>query len=192
VLAGFGGVALLLGVDLGGEGAALLGGLAVVLAALGYAIGGFLVKHKLAGVPPIGMSAAVLLSAAVLMFPVALAGFPESAPGLGPAAAIFVLGVLGTGFAWVIFYGLIATIGPARAFIVTYIAPGFAIVYGAVFLDEAITASIVAGLALILAGSWLAVEGRLPWRPRPPDAGQLEPVGAEPVVAASRSSGAAR
>ena len=169
VLTGFVGVAVLLGVDLGGEGSALIGGLAVLLAGLGYAVGGFLVKHKLAGVPSIGMSAAVLLAAAVLMLPVAFVGLPDSAPGLGPVAAVFVLGVLGTGIAWVIFYGLISTIGPARAFIVTYIAPGFAIVYGAVFLDEAITASIIGGLALILAGSWLAAEGRFPWQPRAPE-----------------------
>jgi drug/metabolite transporter (DMT)-like permease len=166
VLLGFGGVALLLGIDLGGSGSALLGGLAVVLASLGYAIGGFLVKHRLAGVAPLGMSASVMTASAIFLLPPALLTAPDAAPGLGPAAAVVALGVLGTGIAFVIFYGLIASIGPARAFLVTYIAPGFAVVYGALLLSEQVTVATVAGLALILAGSWLAAEGRLPGRPR--------------------------
>ena len=166
VLVGFGGVGLLLGVDLGGSESALLGGLAVVLASLGYAIGGFLVKHRLAGVAPVGMSAAVMAAGAILLLPPALLTAPETAPGLGPAAAVAVLGVLGTGVAFVIFYGLIASIGPARTFLVTYIAPGFAVVYGALLLSEQVTVATLVGLALILSGSWLAAEGRLPGRPR--------------------------
>jgi drug/metabolite transporter (DMT)-like permease len=164
VVVGFLGVALLLGVDLGDEGSALLGGLFVVLASLGYAIGGFLVKHKLVGVPPVGMSATVMVASTLCLLPVALATAPDEAPGLGPAAAVAALGVVGTGIAFVIFYSLIGWVGPARAFVVTYIAPAFAVVYGAALLDEAITAATLGGLALILAGSWLAAEGRLPGR----------------------------
>jgi drug/metabolite transporter (DMT)-like permease len=166
VLVGFGGVALLLGVDLGGSGSALLGGLAVVLASLGYAVGGLLVKHRLAGLAPVGMSAAVVTASAIFLLPPALLTAPEAAPGLGPVAAVAVLGVLGTGLAFVILYRLIASIGPARAWLVTYIAPGFAVVYGAVLLSEEVTVATLAGLALILFGSWLAAEGRLPLRPR--------------------------
>ncbi len=166
VLVGFAGVALLLGVDLGGSGSALLGGLAVVLASLGYAVGALLVKHRLAGVAPLGLSAAVMVAATILLLPPAALTAPEAAPGLGPAAAVAVLGVLGTGIAFVILFGLIASVGPARTWLVTYIAPGFAVVYGAVFLSEQVTAATLAGLALILSGSWLAAEGRLPGRPR--------------------------
>jgi drug/metabolite transporter (DMT)-like permease len=166
VLIGFAGVGLLLGVDLGGGGSELLGGLAVVAAALGYAIGGLLVKHRLAGMAPVGMSGLVTGASALLLLPVAFATPPDSFPSLGPAAAVLTLGVLGTGFAFVVFYWLISTVGPARAWIVTYVAPGFAIVYGAVFLSEEITVATIGGLALILAGSWLSVEGRLPGRRR--------------------------
>jgi drug/metabolite transporter (DMT)-like permease len=165
VMIGFGGVGLLLGVDLSGSGAALLGGLAVVLASLGYAIGGLLVKHRLAGVAPLGMSAAVTAASSIFLLPPALLTAPEAAPGLGPAAAVAALGVLGTGIAFIILYGLIASIGPARAWLVTYIAPGFAVVYGAILLSEEVTVATLAGLALILSGSWLAAEGRLPGRP---------------------------
>jgi drug/metabolite transporter (DMT)-like permease len=138
----------------------------VVLAALGYAIGGLLVKHRLAGIAPVGMSGLVMGASALMLLPVAVTTAPDSVPGAGPIAAVTALGVLGTGAAFVIFYWLISTVGPARTLIVTYIAPGFAIVYGGVFLSEEITVATIAGLVLILTGSWLSAEGRLPGRRR--------------------------
>ena len=162
VATGFAGVALLLGVDLGGSGAELLGGLMVVLAGLGYAIGALLAKHKLEGVQPIAMSAGVMASSTLVLVPAAVAGAPSEMPGLGPVAAVVTLGVVGTGFAFILLYSLIASVGPARTWLVTYIAPLFAVAYGATLLDEAITAATIGGMALILAGSWLAAEGKMP------------------------------
>ncbi len=161
VLFGLAGVAVLLGLDLSGSGAALLGGGAVLLAGLGYAIGGFLVKQRLGEIAPLELAAWVMVASSLLLTPASLASWPESAPSPGPLAAVGVLGVLGTGVAFAIFYTLMARVGPARAFIVSYLAPGFAVFYGAVLLDESLGAATFAGLALILAGSWLAVEGRL-------------------------------
>ena len=176
VFVGFAGVAVLLGLDLGGDGAALLGGLMVVLASLGYAIGGFIVKDKLTGIAPVGMSALVMTVSTVALVPLAIAGAPGSFPGAGPLAAVAALGVLGTGAAFVIFYWLMTTVGPARTFVVTYVAPAFAVVYGATLLDEPIDPETIAGLILILSGCWLAAEGRVPGsRPRP------APEGAVPV-----------
>ena len=169
---GVAGVALLLGVDLGGSGGQLLGGLAIVLAGLGYAVGGLLAKSRVADRPPIGVAAWVLAGSTVLLAPVAAIGFPDSVPGLGPAAAIGVLGIVGTGVAFVILYELFATIGPSRAWTVTYLAPAFAVVYGAVLLDERITVATLAGLALILIGSYLAAEGGNPLRGRVGAAGR--------------------
>jgi drug/metabolite transporter (DMT)-like permease len=74
------------------------------------------------------------------------------------------LGALGTGIAFWIFYTLIAEVGAARAAVVAYLAPGFAVGYGAFFLDEPVSGAAIGGLALILAGSWLAAVGRAPWR----------------------------
>ncbi len=162
VVVGFFGVAVLLGLDLGGDGAALLGGLMVVLASLGYAIGGLIVKTRLTGIAPLGMSATVMAVSTVVLLPLALLTAPDSVPGIGPVAAILALGVIGTGAAFVILFWLISTAGPARAWIVTYIAPAFAVVYGATLLDESIEPATVAGLVLILSGSWLSAEGRLP------------------------------
>jgi drug/metabolite transporter (DMT)-like permease len=164
ILVGIAGVALLLGVDLGGTSAELVGGLLVVLASLGYAIGALLVKHRLTELAPVGMSALVMSASALVLLPPALATLPEDVPGVGPLAAVAALGILGTGIAFIIFFWLIGREGPARAWIVTYIAPGFAVIYGVALLDEAITVATLAGLALILAGSWLAAEGRLPGR----------------------------
>lgn len=166
ILLGLAGVAVLLGVDLGGNGDELLGALAVLLAALGYAVGGFMVKRRLAGVPPIGIAAWVMITSTLILLPVAVATAPDSLPGLGPVAAVTALGVLGTGVAFAIFYDLMSVVGPARTFLVTYLAPGFAVVYGAVLLDEEVTVATIAGLALILAGSWLGGGGRLAPRGR--------------------------
>ncbi len=162
VATGFAGVALLLGVDLGGSRAELLGGLLVVLAGLGYAIGALLAKHKLEGVQPLGMSAGVMASSTLVLIPAAIAGAPSEVPGLGPIAAVVTLGVVGTGLAFVILYSLISSVGPARTWLVTYIAPLFAVAYGATLLGEEITVATIGGMALILAGSWLAAEGRAP------------------------------
>ena len=161
ILLGLGGVAVLLGVDIGDSFNQLLGALAVLLAGLGYAVGGFMVKRRLAHVPPIGVAAWVMITSTVLLLPVAVLIAPSSIPGLGPTGAVAALGVVGTGIAFAIFYDLMSTVGPARTFIVTYLAPGFAVLYGALLLDERVTAATIAGLVLILAGSWLGGGGRL-------------------------------
>lgn len=164
IVLGIAGVAALFGVDLSGSGSAVLGGLAIVLAGLGYAVGGFMVKHRFAGAEPIGVAAWVMVASTILLAPAAAITAPASTPALGPVAAVAVLGVFGTGVAFAIFYTLIRQVGPARSFIVAYLAPGFAVVYGALLLSEQVTVATLAGLALILAGSWLAVEGSMPWR----------------------------
>ncbi len=163
VLIGIVGVALLFGVDLSGSTALLLGGAAVVTASVGYAAGGLIVKQRLGSVQPIAVAAAVIALSTVLVAPYAIASAPSQAPTIGPVAALLALGLLGTGLAFAIFYELLATVGPSRTFIVTYLAPGFAVAYGAVLLDESIGLATLAGLGLILAGSYLAVQGRLPW-----------------------------
>ena len=164
VVVGIAGVGLLLGLDLGDSTETLVGGLLIVLASLGYAVGGLLVKKRLGPLEPIGIAAAVMAMGSVMALPFAVADAPTEMPGLGPLAAIAALGILGTGVAFMIFYYLLTTVGPSRTFIVTYLAPAFAVVYGAVLLDEPIGAGTIAGLALILVGSFLAVGGRFPSR----------------------------
>ena len=89
-----------------------------------------------------------------------------------------------------LFYSLVATDGPARASLVGYVAPGFSVVYGVTLLDERFTLATAAGLVLIVGGSWLAAEGRLPWEPRSAARGEL-PAGRVDVAPAGEPDGGA-
>ena len=166
VTLGFAGVVILLGVDLSGSGMALLGGLAVVLAGLGYAVSAFIVKRRTVAIAPLGMAAGVMVASSALLAPAAALSLPTSVDA-GPVAAVLALGAIGTGIAYAIFYTLISWVGPARTFVVTYISPAFALVYGVTLLDEPLTFGGLAGLTLIVGGSLLAVGMRDDRRPAP-------------------------
>jgi drug/metabolite transporter (DMT)-like permease len=161
VFVGIVGVGLLFGVDLTGDSAALLGGLMVLLASFGYAIGPLQMKRRLQGVPPLATAAATMTIAALVLTPAVPFAIPSHTPGLDTIGSLLVLGAGGTGFAFLIFYILISEVGPGRATVVAYIAPGFSVVYGVVLLGERFTVGTAAGLVLILGGSWLAATGRL-------------------------------
>jgi drug/metabolite transporter (DMT)-like permease len=160
VLVGITGVAVLLGVDVGDRPDALAGAAMVLLAGAGYAIGGFIVKRRFAAVQPVGLVAATMAVSALALLLPALLTQPAEIPSPVGTASLVALGALGTGLAFLIFYTLIAEAGPARASLVAYIAPGFAVLWGVVLLGERVTVSTVAGLALILGGSWLAAGRR--------------------------------
>jgi len=160
VFIGIAGVALLLGVDVGGDTAALTGALMVLLASVGYAFGGFYLKRHFSELKPIGVVTGTMSASALMLLPWALLDTPDAVPSMGASAALLALGVGGTGIAFVIFYTLIANVGPAKASVVAYVAPAFSIVYGVTLLDESFTFGTAAGVALILLGSWLAGGGR--------------------------------
>jgi drug/metabolite transporter (DMT)-like permease len=168
ILVGIVGVVLLFGVDLSGDTDALVGGLMVLLAALGYAVGALFLKARLRDVATLGLAAGTMVAGTLALIPITLAfGLPGDAPSLKATGSLLALGAGGTGIAFAIFFFLIAGVGPSRASLVAYIAPVFAVFYGVWLLDEALTTGAVVGLVLILAGSWLAAEGRLPWRRSP-------------------------
>ena len=162
VVTGMLGVALLFGVDLSGDGKLALGGAMVLVASVGYAFGAIWVRRDLRGLPPVAVAAGTMIAASLLTLPPAVASAGIGDADIGTAAALLALGVGGTGVAFYIFFELIADVGASRASVVAYMAPGFAVTYGALFLGEEITATTIAGLALILAGSWIAAEGRAP------------------------------
>jgi drug/metabolite transporter (DMT)-like permease len=166
VAIGIVGVVLLFGVDLSGDTDELIGGGMMLLAALGYAISWMLVKHKLTGAAPEAVAGGTMVIAALATLPLLVAAPPDSSIGLDAVGSLLALGLGGTGLAFVLYYTLIAEVGPRRASMLGYVAPAFSIVYGVVLLGETLSAGALAGLALILAGSWLGAEGRLPWRPR--------------------------
>jgi drug/metabolite transporter (DMT)-like permease len=175
VVMGIVGVVLLFGLDLSGDSAALAGGLMVLLASVGYAVGSLYLKHRLQQVPAIGIAATTMLVGTVVLLVPALLQLPPHAPEAKTLGALVLLGAGGTGVAFWIYYTLIAEIGPGRVSLVAYIAPGFAVVYGVTLLSESITAGAILGLLLILVGSWIAAEGRLPGQARATTVAPLEP-----------------
>ena len=162
MLIGLVGVVALVGIDIGGQGEELLGALAVLLVAFLYAIGPMIVKRRLSDVDPLGPVAASLGIAALLVTPFALADLPDATPSADTFASVGVLGLLCSALAFLFFFRLIAEVGPGRATVITYINPVVALALGVAVLDESITAGVVVGLLLILAGSWLSTDGRLP------------------------------
>ncbi len=159
---GLAGVVVLVGIDIGGRTAELLGAGAILLATVGYAIGPLIVKHRLSDVDPLGPVTAALLIATVVLAPVAVVDWPTEAPSGQALASVAMLGVVCSALAFLLFFALIAEVGPARATVITYVNPTVALALGVAVLGEQVTAGAIAGLLLILAGSWLATDGRLP------------------------------
>lgn len=162
LVVGIVGVALLFGVDLSGDANTLLGGAMILTAAFLYAVAGFVVKRRFTGVPPEGIAASTIGVSALVALPFALTDLPSATPSLAATGALIGLGAGGTGIAFLLYYATMRDVGPARASVVAYVAPAFAILYGVTLLDEALTAGTVGGMALILAGSYLAAGGRVP------------------------------
>ncbi len=116
-----------------------------------YGVGANLVRKYLAGtLPPAAVAAATLSAAALFIAPAAAFAWPRTTPGLTEWAAVIALGVVCTGFAFVLFYRLIGKIGPARAVMVTYLVPLFGVGWSWLLLDEPVTLAMVAAGALIL------------------------------------------
>jgi drug/metabolite transporter (DMT)-like permease len=162
MLVGLAGVVVLVGIDIGGRTAELLGAAAILLATVGYAIGPMIVKHRLSHVDPLGPVTAALLIATVVLAPVAVVDWPTETPSSQALASLAMLGVVCSALAFLLFFALITEVGPARATVITYVNPTVALALGVAVLDEQVTAGAIAGLLLILAGSWLATDGRLP------------------------------
>jgi drug/metabolite transporter (DMT)-like permease len=162
MLIGFAGVVALVGIDIGGKGDELLGALAILVVAFLYAIGPMIVKRRLSDVDPLGPVATSVGIAALLVTPFAAVDLPDSVPSADTLASVAVLGLLCSALAFLLFFRLIAEVGPGKATVITYINPVVALALGVAILDESVTTGVVVGLLLILAGSWLSTDGRLP------------------------------
>ena len=158
LLLGFVGVGVLVTGDPQGGGAAsraaqLLGGGAVLLGALSYAVGNVYARKRLKGtavlVSAVGQNAAGILVVLPLVF---VSGLPEGLPSPRVVAALFGLGAGGTGIAYLIYFGLISRVGATKTSAVAYLMPAIALFYGAVFLGEDVSLRALLGLALILTG----------------------------------------
>jgi drug/metabolite transporter (DMT)-like permease len=154
LLAGLGGVALLAGPSaLSGDALSVTD---VLLVAVCYATGPLIADRKLSDLPPLPMTAACLAFAAVVYAPAAALTWPSSVPSWRVLAALATLAVVCTATAFLLFFRLIAEVGPARASVITYINPAVAVALGVGVLGEPFTPAMAAAFALIIGGSVLA------------------------------------
>ena len=159
LLVGIGGVAALVGLDVG-----QINGLAVVEVfgvAVCYAIGPIILSRRLNDAPALGVVAASLVLATVVYAPFAALRWPSSMPSAHVVESVLGLAVVCTALAFLVFFALIAEVGPVRATVITYVNPAVAAVLGVAILSEHLSAGMLVGFALILAGCVLAT-GRGP------------------------------
>ncbi len=133
--------------------------LEVLAVAVCYAIGPLIASRKLSELPSLGMTAVCLAFAAVVYAPLAAGSWPDRVPAAKVLWAIGGLAVICTAIAFIVFFMLIAEVGPARATVITYVNPAVAVVLGALVLSERVTLVMVGAFVLILSGSVLATRG---------------------------------
>ena len=159
---GFAGVVVIIGPDFlrGFEGnLALWGALAALGAALSYSISAIYARRLGAG-DPVRRSAGTLIVAGVISLPAAAVDWPAvTTPGIGAIVALIILGLLTTGLATLLYFRLVQGPGPTFISLVNYLVPAWAVVAGAVFLDEALSPAMIGGLMLILFGIALSEFG---------------------------------
>ena len=164
---GFAGVVVIIGPDFlrGLDGnLALWGAIAALGAALSYSISTIYARRLGAG-DPVRRSAGMLIVASLMSLPAAAVDLPAiTTPGIAAAIALGILGLLTTGFATLLYFRLVQGPGPAFLSLVNYLVPGWAVIAGALFLDESLSPSVFVGLVLILCGIALSEIGPRVWR----------------------------
>ena len=153
---GFSGVVFLLwgraSFRAGGTGWAVVGAL---MATFSYGVAASYTKRRLTGADPLSTAAGSQVAAALILAPAAIALWPAQAVSLRAWWAVLGLGIACTAFAYVLYFRLIAHIGPARAIAVTFLIPPFALAWGGLFLGEHLTLQTVIGAGVVLAGTAL-------------------------------------
>lgn len=154
LLVGIVGVAALIGQSVGGG--RLVPILSVGVVVLGFALAPLIVVRKLQGVPSIAVLAVAMGFCAVVYAPFAWITRPTAPVSAGAWGAVIALGVLCTALPFVLYFALIAEVGPSRSTVVTYINPAVALLLGVIVLRESLTVGLLVGFPLVLLGSYLA------------------------------------
>jgi drug/metabolite transporter (DMT)-like permease len=160
LLLGLVGVALIVGFDLRASSATALVEMALVV--IGYALGPAILARYLGGVPSVTVIGVSLALCALAYAPAAALQWPHSIPNVSVFASVAVLAVICTALAFLLFFALIAEIGPVRATVITYVNPAVAAILGVAVLRENLTLGMGMGFVLVLAGSTLATRRRAP------------------------------
>jgi drug/metabolite transporter (DMT)-like permease len=158
---GLAGVALITGVHPEGGAWAVAGTLAVILSSVSYASGGIYGQLHVHGTPGPVLATGSMLAGAAALLPFALADPPTEAPGATALAGLIALALVPTFLGQLLLFRILRLYGSRRLSLVTFLMPGFAVVYGAVLLSEPVSVAAIGGLALILAGVVLASGERL-------------------------------
>jgi drug/metabolite transporter (DMT)-like permease len=121
-----------------------------------YAIGPIVLSRHLKEAPALGVVTASLVLSAVAYAPLAALRWPAQTPSAHVVWSVLGLAIVCTALAFLLFFALIAELGPVRATVITYVNPAVAAVVGVIFLNETLTTGMLVGFALVLAGSVLA------------------------------------
>jgi len=156
VAIGFLGVALLACFPSEGGAWALAGTLAVVLSSLSYASGGIYGQKQVRDIPGPVLATGNMLAAAIVLLPLAIVDPPTEAPGATALAGLAGLILIPTFAGQLVLFRVLRLHGSRKLSIVTYLMPVFAVVYGAILLDEPVTAAMVGAFSLIVVGAVLA------------------------------------
>jgi drug/metabolite transporter (DMT)-like permease len=158
VAVGFVGVLVAVGVaDMSLSSASTQGQLAVLGAALCYAATGIYGRRAFRGMPPLIPATGQMLAGAIVITPIALAAHDIPAmPSPLALGAVLALAIFGTALAYILLYWLLERLGATRTSMVTYLLPPFALLYGALFLQEAVTVGGLLGLGLVIGGILLS------------------------------------
>jgi drug/metabolite transporter (DMT)-like permease len=151
---GISGVAVLVGLDIPGDQWWAVGAAAVTV--IGYALGPIVISTKLADAPPLAVITLALAANAIVYAPIAWVQRPTTPVPASAWWSIAVLGVLATAIAFLIFFALVAEVGPSRMTVITFLNPAVAVLLGVLILSEPITWGLVLGFPLVLLGSYLA------------------------------------
>ena len=155
IVVGFIGLILVVGIESLSGNSDPLSIAMVILAAMGYSYAVIMVTSNLPLVDGIAINGLAMAITSVFWAPVAIAQWPSSI-SLNSALSLLALGVFSTAFAFIVFFKVMAEIGPARGSLVTYLNTAIAVVLGVIILKEPLTVGIVVGLPLVLVGSYLA------------------------------------
>jgi drug/metabolite transporter (DMT)-like permease len=154
LLLGIAGVGAIVGFDLRASNWLALGEVGIVV--VGYSVGPVILSRYLKDAPAVGVIAVALTISAIVYAPVAALQWPHAVPSLEVLGSIAVLAVVCTAIAFLLFFALIAEIGPVRATVITYINPAVAAILGVIVLHENFTLGMAVGFVLVVAGSVLA------------------------------------
>jgi drug/metabolite transporter (DMT)-like permease len=111
-----------------------------------------MMKKWLQGVKPLVVATGSQAMASVMLAPFALATLPATMPSTYAWMNAVALAIAGTGIAYILYFKLIANVGPAKAITVAYLVPLFGIIWGVLFLQEHLSAQTIIGGLMILSG----------------------------------------